>query len=432
MTNANHGKIRLIALLPITAGMAFSTMVGLWGATAHGASGDDHPSKAQALLCEDVRDMLANNTDMRMAETLAFGKNARFGPSGSSEKCISLAALMTFTGSRVLITAIAPDLGESRPDQGSSLSAYFFRESGNALRLVTVKRDFAESVGALGNVGDINAAHFGPDDGMMVNGGISQQGYSNDLTDFYVFRNGSIVSLGMVPTGSSNSGAEEDHSKAVTVTSRVETGLPQPDRVRVTYTRSAGGSDEQSSVSIWRSQAGKFVLEAGSVPEEIITGFELAGDVIAKNGTPVPTTDAAPPLLAAGAQAQGVWSIDDMGMAPPSSEVTEAIKHDSNYPPICKLTGREMLPSLSATNKTWFVTTSNRCDAGGGMGPVWIVSVAPTGKASVIFSAFRHAVKAENGLHGEFHDIFVNSDVRNPKAGEIYTFDGATYRKSGS
>ncbi|MGM4986674.1 hypothetical protein [Rhizobium sp. 11_C7_N12_5] len=376
--------------------------------------------------------MLANNTDMRMAETLAFGKNVRFRAEGSSEKCVSLAALMTFTGSRVLITAIAPDPGESGLDQGSSLSAYFFRESGSTLRLVTVKRDFAESNGALGNVGDINAAHFGADDGMMVNGGISQQGYSNDLTDFYVFRNGSIVRLGMVPTGWSNSGAEEDDSKAVTIAGRIETGLPQPDRVRVTYTRSVRGDDERSSVAIWRSQAGKFVLEAGSVPEEIITGFELAGDVIARNGTPVPATDASPPPSAAGTSSHGVWSIDDIGMVPPSSDVTEAIKHDSNYPPICKLTGREMLPSLSATNKTWFVTTSNRCDAGGGTGPVWIVSVAPTGKASVVFSAFRHAVKAENGLHGEFHDMFVNGDARNPKSGEIYTFDGVTYRKSGS
>ncbi|NTJ65867.1 hypothetical protein G6M50_16380 [Agrobacterium rhizogenes] len=432
MTETNCSKWSLAALLPITGGIALSTMIGLWGATARGASGDDHPSKAQAPLCEDVRDMLANNTDMRMAETLAFGKNARFRAEGSSEKCVSLAALMTFTGSRVLITAIPPDPGESGLDQGSSLSAYFFRESGSALRLVTVKRDFAESNGALGNVGDINAAHFGADDGMMVNGGISQQGYSNDLTDFYVFRNGSIVSLGMIPTGWSNSGAEEDDSKAVTVTSRVETGLPQPDRVRVTYTRSAGGGDEQSSVAIWRSQAGKFVLEAGTVPEEIITGFELAGNVIARNGTPVPATDAAPPPPAAGTGSPGVWSIDDIGMVPPSPDVTEAIKHDSNYPPICKLTGREMLPSLSATSKTWFVTTSNRCDAGGGTGPVWIVSVAPTGKASVVFSAFRHAVKAERGLHGEFHDMFVNGDARNAKSGEIYTFDGLTYRKNGS
>ena len=50
----------------------------------------------------------------------------------------------------------------------------------------------------------------------------------------------------------------------------------------------------------------------------------------------------------------------------------------------------------------------------------------------MVFSAFRHAVKAESSLHGEFHDMFVNGDARNPKSDEIYTFDGASYRKNRS
>jgi hypothetical protein len=31
------------------------------------------------------------------------------------------------------------------------------------------------------------------------------------------------------------------------------------------------------------------------VPEEIISGFELAADIVAKNGTPIAAADAAPP-----------------------------------------------------------------------------------------------------------------------------------------
>jgi hypothetical protein len=406
-------------------------MIILEGQPAHGATNGDHPSQVQVLLCDDVRDTLAKNADMRVAETLAFGKNARFRASDSSEECTSVAALMKFTGSQVLITATT-DPAESGFDQGAHLSAYFFRQSGAALRLVTVKRDFADGNRSWGNAGDVDAAHFGADDGMMVNGGVSQQGYSNDSTDFYAFRNGGIVSLGMVPTGWSDSGAEDDDSKAVTITGRVETGLTPPDRVRVTYTRSAGGGDKGSSVAIWRSQAGKFVLEAGNVPEEIITGFELADDVVAKNGTPIEAADAASPLPTAGSGSQGVWSIDDIGMGPPSPEVAETITHDPDYQPICQLMGREMLPSLSVAKKTWFVTTSNRCDAGGGNAPVWIVSVASNGKAAVVFSAIRHAVKPGSSLHGEFHDMFVNDDARNPKSGAVYTFDGATYRKNGS
>lgn len=433
MTDAPFGQRRPLNSRLAMVAIALST-IAPFAATAHATSiTNDHSGKRPVLLCDDAHEMLSNNDEMRTAETLALGKDIQFRPDTSDEKCTSLAALLKFNGSQVLITAVVSDPGESGLDQGSSLSAYFFRQTGSALRLVTVKRDFTESNGVLGKSGDINAAHFGTDDGMTVNGGISLQGYSTDLTNSYVFRNGGIVSLGMVPTGWSNGGAEEDESKAVTITGRVETGLSKPDRVRVIYTRSVGSGAEQTSATIWRSQAGKFALEAGTIPTEIISGFELGTDVIAKNGTPMPEIDSKAdpaPVVAAGSDT--IWSIDDIGMKAPSAAVADAIRQDPNYPSICKLTGREMLPSLSATNATWFVTTSNRCDAGAGNGPVWIVSVAPAGNATVIFSGFRHAVKAENGVHGEFHDMFVNGDARNSKSGELYTFDGQAYRKNGS
>ena len=410
--------------------LTIPTMVAPLGRAAYAASGDTSSNRTNVLFCEDVRDTLAKSADMHEVKAIAFGNKARFRAADSSEGCTSLAALLKFAGSRVLITATT-DQGESAHGQSAHLSAYFFRDSGATPRLVTVKRNFADGNGSWGNAGDITAARFGSDDGMMVSGGMSQQGYSSHSMDFYAFRNGGIMSLGTVPVGWENGGAETDDSKVVTITGRVETGLPQPDRVRVTYTRSAASGDDQSSVAIWHSQAGKFVLEAGSLPQELVAGFDLAADVVARNGTPVAPTDAAP-IPAAGGKPSGIWSINDTGMATPSPDVAEAVKGDPNYPPICKLVGKEVLPSLSVHAKTWFVTTSNRCDAGGGVGPVWIVSVPSAGKASVVFSGFRHAIRIESTLHGEFHDVFVNGDADNPDSGEMYSFDGTIYRKSGS
>ncbi|WFU05745.1 hypothetical protein QA648_21485 (plasmid) [Rhizobium sp. CB3171] len=326
-----------------------------------------------------------------------------------------------------MITATT-DPGESSPSQSAHLSAYFLRDSGNQLRLVASKNNFADSNGSWGNAGEIGTAHFGPDDGMMVTGGTSQQGYSSESTDFYAFRNGGIVSLGMVPTGWSNDDAAATENEAITVTGKVETDLPQPDRVRVTYMRSAHGEDNRTGVAIWHSQNGQFVLEAGSIPEEIAENFDLDANVVAKNGTPIGSADAAPSAIAG----KTLWSINDAGMEQPESAIIEAIKQDPNYPSICRLTGKKMLPSLSEGAATWFVTTSNRCDAGAGLAPVWIVSVGPTGKASIVLSEFLRAVKIQDSRHGDFRDIVVNGDAKLPDSGDIYSFDGTTYRKTKS
>lgn len=399
----------------------------LWGtSTAHSAA----VNQAHVLLCADDKDTVTDNYDMRQAVTAAFGKELRFQAADSSRGCTELAGLLKFADAKVLMTATT-DAGESSPSQSAHLSAYFFRGSSDRLQLVASKENFGESNGSWGNVGEISAAHFGPDDGMMATGESSQQGYSNESADFYAFRNGGIVSLGMVPTGWSNDGAAASENEAVTVTGKVETDLQRPDSVRVVYTRSAHGEDDRTSVAIWHSQAGKFVLEAGSVPKEVVENFDLDADALARNGTAIDPADAAP-STATGKERQDLFSINDAGMEQPASEIIEAIKKAPNYPHICKLTGKKMLPSLSEGMATWFVTTSNRCDAGGGLGPAWIVSVAPSGKASVVLSEFLRAVKIQDSKHGDFRDIVVNGDAKHPDSGDIYSFDGTTYRKTKS
>jgi len=399
-------------------------MIAVQSPAAHAAPAD----KAALMLCGDVRDALGKDADLREAAAAAFGKNVRFQADDATEGCVSLPALLKFDEARVLITA-ETDPEPQAPGQSAHLSAYFLRNVGGALRLVTVKRHFADGIGSWGKSGDITPARFGADDGMMVSGATSTQGYSHHTANFYAFRNGGIVSLGTIPTGWSNGGAETDDSKEVSITAKVDTGLPQPDRVRVTYTTSAGRRSGDT-IAIWRSEAGNFVLEAGSVPKDIITAFELPPRVVAKNGTAI-AADAKPAATTAETHANDAWAISDAALTVPSPEVADTVKQDPAYPPICKLIGQEMTPSLSAKARTYFVTTANRCDAAQGLGPVWIVAVASPGKAEVVFSAIRHAVKAQATIRGAFHDIFVNDDARNPASGDSYTFDGKAYRKAG-
>lgn len=417
-------KIAAAACLALVATVFCGTSI------AHSASQNAHSSKAQILLCYEYRGTLADNSDKYEAVTAAFGKDLHFQVSGSSYGCTGIAALLSFAGAKVLITATT-DTGEISASLKAHLSAYFLRDFGGQLRLVASKDNFAVSRLPWGNVGEITTAHFEPDDGMMITADVSQQGYSNEQTDFYAFRNGGIVSLGMVPIGWSNDGAAATENEVVNITAKIETDLQRPDSVRVTYTESAHGKDDETTVAIWHSQAGKFMLEAGSVPKEIVENFGLDADIFARNGTTIDPADTAA-STAVGKERQNLWSINDAGMEQPASEIVDAIKRNPNYPSICKLTGRKMLPALSEGTATWFVTTANHCDAGGGSGPVWIVSVAPTGKASVVLSQFLHAVKIQDIRHEDFRDIIVNGDPKFPDSGDIYSFDGAAYRKTKS
>ncbi|MEW6642025.1 MAG: hypothetical protein AB1586_16085 [Pseudomonadota bacterium] len=420
---------------PTILGSALSIIIASLGSVAHAAPVQQASAQRPILLCRDVRDTLGKDAALRAAEAAALGTNTRFQEDNAqaddaSDGCTSLAALLKFGDVQVLITA-ETDPGPGAPGESAHLSAYFLRTSGGALRRVAVKRKFADGIGSFGNAGDISSARFGSDDGIIVSGSTSQQGFSSGSANLYAFRHGSIVSLGTIPTGWSNGGSENDDSKVVSITGKADTGLPQPDCVRVTYTRSVG-SRSSTKTSIWRSEAGKFVLEAGSVPQEIITAFALPPDVVAGNGTPIATADLAQTASAGGSHPKGAWAISDAGLVPLAREVAEAVNRDPAYPPVCKLVGQEMTPSLSESARTYFVTTANQCDAAQGLGPVWIVSVPPNGQAEIVFNAIRHSVRAQSAIHGGFHDLIVSDDAKTPASGETYAFDGKAYRKSGS
>ncbi|WP_157817164.1 hypothetical protein [Bradyrhizobium sp. SK17] len=381
-------------------------------------------SDRSITLCSEAGDAMRKDPALRAASTAALGASVRIQTDGDSEACTTLAALLAFDDTRVLVAAVS-DRGGADAGDTAHLSAYFLRNEGGSLRLVDTKLRFADSAASWGRAGDIGPAHFGQNNGMIISADQSSEGYSTTTADLFVFRSGQIVRLGTIPTDWGNGGAAGSKSKEISVHSKVETGL-QGDRVRVIYTRTSG-QHGSTMTSIWRSEAGHFVLEAGKVPADIIKAFALPANIVARNGTPVPAGDAGSTSQAGEG---GSWTIADSGLSTPPPAILDTIKHDPAYPPVCKLVGREMIPSVSTSLRSWFVATANKCDWGADLGPTWLVTQPAAGPATIVLSVIGHRVTLDPSVHDGFHDI-VLSDKTQKAAGAHYGFDGKSYRKQG-
>jgi hypothetical protein len=117
-------------------------------------------------------------------------------------------------------------------------------------------------------------------------------------------------------------------------------------------------------------------------------------------------------------------------LSTPPPAILDTIKHDPAYPPVCKLVGREMIPSVSTSLRSWFVATANKCDWGADLGPTWLVTQPAAGPATIVLSVIGHRVTLDPSVHDGFHDI-VLSDKTQKAAGAHYGFDGKSYRKQG-
>lgn len=227
-------------------------------------------SAAGALpLCASAAKTVERDVKLRDAVNLALGAPLRYLPeSDSTHACMFPAAALDYPDARVLIMASIPGADSISAVTSASLSAYFLRLVDGHYRLVTVRRDFADGGGQMGNVGKLTAIRYGTDEGLMVDDYSSGQGYSYSFVSLYVFGSSGIVSLGTVPTGFSNDGAMEDESKVLEITGQVAIGQPQADLVRVVYTSTLHGKTTRQTVD-WQSRNGTFKAVASVVPKEL-------------------------------------------------------------------------------------------------------------------------------------------------------------------
>ncbi|MGN6579848.1 MAG: hypothetical protein ACTHJ1_07655 [Bordetella sp.] len=223
-------------------------------------------------LCASVKRQMGS-LDVEMAILTVFGPNAKYLSTTESDAddappCQTLAALLRYDGAEVLVTSHT-DGGFQPRGADSYLSAYILRYEGGAFRFVGIDRNFGTGEMSGGGTGNITAVRLGSDDGMMVKGGSSGQGFGEEHSSFYTFVNGGIASLGYIPTEWDNSGTTDDPRKIISINGKFDLKRLQNDRVPVTYTRKADGRI-QIFKAIWHSVHGKFVLESGSAPKEIM------------------------------------------------------------------------------------------------------------------------------------------------------------------
>jgi hypothetical protein len=358
------------------------------------------------LLCASVRASAAKDGALDAAIAVAFGADRRFqsdeaAKSDAAPPCEVIAALLHFSGADLLVTSHTPGGLMGHADM-ALLSAYFLRKENGGLRLVTVKREFAGGASGWGDAGTVTAAHFGADDGLVVSGGFTEQGYTTSTASFYRFHDGGIVSLGTIPIGWSNGGAEADASKAIYVDAKIDTDPPQPDHVQIVYTRKAAGGSQTAETS-WRSEHGKFTLESGTLPKEITDNFDVSP----------------PPVL----------SIEDHRLGPVPAKVEAAINRDADHYAACKLIGEVILPSLSQDQPTYFVTTADACDWGAALGPIWIVATGENGHAHAVLNSGGYWIKVAGEVRHGFHDITVGAQTAGTRSNQVYAYDGTIYRK---
>jgi hypothetical protein len=251
----NYGRTLARAGLGICAALA----------VFHGTAGY---AKEALPFCASARDTLAKDAGLRDAVSAVFGANPAYLPQSDERRaCMFPVAVLEYPDAHVLITASIP-AGEVSPVTVARLSAYFLRPVDGGFRLVTVRRDFADGGRAMGNVGPVTAIRYGNDEGMMVEGYSTGQGYDYGSVSLYLFRKEGVVALGTIPTRYGDGGAVEE-AKETDIDGKVEVGQPQPDQVRVTYSIRRAGKPGQQTV-IWRSEDGKFIPVSGSVPADLV------------------------------------------------------------------------------------------------------------------------------------------------------------------
>lgn len=147
--------------------------------------------------------------------------------------CLFPYKLLRYDKFEVLIT-LAGEPGEACHGCPAQLSAAFLRRAGQNLKLVGRHKNFTE-VGTFGYVISLEPFSLGSQQGIVVEGGGTFQGYSTGVLVFFVIENGRMRQVGPengISSGDGNCGAVMDEGPCRDVTGewRVE-----GDRLKIRY-----------------------------------------------------------------------------------------------------------------------------------------------------------------------------------------------------
>ena len=206
--------------------------------------------------------------DYRLPEAVraAFG-SVHFD--STAEECIFPLKVLHYASADVLLTqGNVP--GEACHGCSAHLSAYVLRRAAGELKLAKRLIDFAE-VGTFGSAGDITPLTIGGDDGMVIEGGGTFQGYTFVNLDFYAFKAGQVVHLVAEPAitiEANNGGAITDERQAIDVAGSWSIPAVPGTELAVDYKIKARGRSRIEHL-VWTLYNSRLVLTHGRMPPEV-------------------------------------------------------------------------------------------------------------------------------------------------------------------
>lgn len=206
--------------------------------------------------------------DFKLSEAV----RAVFGPptfSATAGECIYPLQVLRYASADVLLTqGNVP--GDACHGCSAHLSAYVLRRAGGGLKLAARFIDFADA-GTFGGAGDVTPLTIGGDDGLVIEGGGTFQGYSFTNLDFYVFKAGRVVHLTAAPAitiSANNGGAMTDHRQVIDVTGSWSIPAAPGTELAVDYKIKAHGRSRVEHL-VWTLTGSQLVLTHGRVPAEV-------------------------------------------------------------------------------------------------------------------------------------------------------------------
>lgn len=130
--------------------------------------------------------------------------------------CLFPVEVVPYDAFMVLIT-LAGEPGEACHGCGARVSAVFLQRDGRTLKVTGRHADFTEA-GTFGDLMAIDAFRLGSQDGLMVEGGGTFQGYTSTVLNPFLILNGRLKPVGPesgISSGDSDCGAREDPCRNV-------------------------------------------------------------------------------------------------------------------------------------------------------------------------------------------------------------------------
>jgi hypothetical protein len=171
---------------------------------------------SRRVLCLNWSDNIETDPLLWQALVAAYPNTRVTHGKGPSQRCLFPYTAFSYDKGVVLIT-LAGVPGKACHGCAAVLSAVFLRRDGKALR-PSSRHDAFEEAGTFGSPMAVNSIRLDGEDGIVVEGGGTFQGYSSSVLRLFLIRSGRMKRIGPddgISSGDSDCGAGDEPCRSV-------------------------------------------------------------------------------------------------------------------------------------------------------------------------------------------------------------------------